>query len=275
MEKQGETFACGKTACQTGAQPPNLPSRFRPRLLYDGSGFPCPRRPSIRPTPYLMPRFAPDVSPLATFCSPCCSCFCDSPRHPASRQRPSQPQPKRAKAARSPGCADVRHTVRWRSGFCCDGYRNVVLFATLGVTAGITWHIDHAVGCVAQQRFCSVMFYGAIACASVSCRLNVVSLCIKPVAVCRGEKILAIAGSVLPNFRNQKPRTNGWTRTETSPASKTAGGSYRQLTRKAVEHADGLASSLRLFYPRSYGFCFTGFLVCSFMMAAYSFDAPT
>lgn len=267
-------MANGTYLNRLAAQPP---IRFRPRLLLLAAFLAS--APLYPPNSYLMLRFAPNVSPAGDFLfAMLLSCFATALAILLfSAQRPSWPGFETRKGRPiATGCAWTYAAVLvaiWI--LLAAGYRNVVLFAALGVTAG---------ACMAPvimrwvrlylMDFRSVMFYGAIACASSSAVAWIVSLLSDPFAVA-AEGVLAITGSVLPLLFGIEKCTHETDEDAQSVSGIENGGGGFTGSPDAESPSNtltGLASSLRTFLSIIW-VPLLGFLVCSFMMAAYSFDA--
>lgn len=128
-------MANGTYLNRLAAQPP---IRFRPRLLLLAAFLAS--APLYPPNSYLMLRFAPNVSPAGDFLfAMLLSCFATALAILLfSAQRPSWPGFETRKGRPiATGCAWTYAAVLvaiWI--LLAAGYRNVVLFAALGVTAG-------------------------------------------------------------------------------------------------------------------------------------------
>ena len=231
-------MANGTYLNRLAAQPP---IRFRPRLLLLAAFLAS--APLYPPNSYLMLRFAPNVSPAGDFLfAMLLSCFATALAILLfSAQRPSWPGFETRKGRPiATGCAWTYAAVLvaiWI--LLAAGYRNVVLFAALGVTAG---------ACMAPV--------------------------INPFAVA-AEGVLAITGSVLPLLFGIEKCTHETDEDAQSVSGIENGGGGFTGSPDAESPSNtltGLASSLRTFLSIIW-VPLLGFLVCSFMMAAYSFDA--
>lgn len=145
------------------------------------------------------------------------------------------------------------------------GYGDTFTFVMIGIIAGLCM-VPVIMRWVSLylMDFRSVMFYGALACAGSSIVAWFVSL-LPDLPVVLLESILIIAGAILPVV----------TKTRIPASARSSDASTFDNT-ELPEHANaatftGIASSLRTFLSIVW-VPLLGFLVCSFMMAAYSFD---
>lgn len=245
--------------------------RFRPSLLLLAAFLAS--APLYPPNSYLMLRFTPDASPAGEFLlGMLLTCLVTalvvllySTQHP--RWTGFETRKGRVFATGAAVLYAVALTTLWT--LLLLGYRSTPLFATLGVVAGICIIpvIMHWVRLFLMD-FRNVMFYGAIACASSSAAAWFVSLLPDQIAVI-SESILAIAGSLLPLLVADNDCVRIHRRSDSR--SHTNSVDERPINEEDSNTPTGLASSLRTFLSIVW-VPLLGFLVCSFMMATYSFD---
>ena len=236
--------------------------RFCPSLLLLAAFLAS--APLYPPNSRLMLRFAPDASPASDFLfAMMLACFAAaffvlilSAKNP--RWEGFQTGRQRIVAtvgACAYGCLQVALWV-----LLAAGCKSAVLFAVLGVASGlcIVPVVMHWVRLYAMD-FRSVMFYGSLACAASSA-MGWIATMLPDAAVVVVEAALALAGSVAPLLFGRAPA-----------AGREEGGAACAQEAPGGEAGTGLASSLRSFLSVVW-VPLLGFLICTFMMAAYSFD---
>lgn len=245
--------------------------RFKPFLLLLAAFLAS--APLYPPNSHLMLRFAPNVSPAGEFLlAMLLSCLATalvillhSAQHP--RWTGFETRKERACATACAALYAAALTAVWTLLYL--GYGNTLLFATLGVVSG---------ACIAPvimrwtrlflMDFRSVMLYGAIACASASAAAWFVSLLPDPIVVI-SESVLVIAGSMVPVLAGS--REGSFDDARKSPRLQAEDACTHPSDEPDSGNPAGLASSLRAFLSIVW-VPLLGFLVCSFMMATYSFD---
>lgn len=248
--------------------------RFRPSLLLLAAFLAS--APLYPPNSYLMLRFAPNVSPVGEFLlAMLLAGFATASIILLySTQRPRWRGLESRKGQAGTLACSVLYaaalTTVWALLYL--GSSCTPLFAALGIVSG---------ACIAPvimrwlhlflMDFRSVMFYGAIACAGSSAAAWFVSLLPDPIVVI-SESALVILGSMLPLLIDGGIRSCDDTCEKPHAQAENASGN--QLDTSNSSNPAGLASSLRTFLSIVW-VPLLGFLVCSFMMAAYSFDVST